>query len=213
MTLLRQFPRRTGTRGFSLVEVALSLGIVGFGILAVIGLFGAALQSNKEVVSQDESFAVTRTLPGFLKAQGFNTVFSWITSNSTMDTSATASNATVPIFAYHIDPSGSGTTQSLLEGGVHSLFIRTGSDSALATELTRRSGRLFRITLGLSPNMAIQTSGNSSYVARPTSLSGNATSYPEAALAVQVKIYEVQNTTTNVAKLKPVLTYDATVPR
>jgi hypothetical protein len=210
MNLRRQMVRKSGHAGFTLVEVALSLGIVGFGMIVVIGLFGAALQSNKEVVSQDESFAVTRSLPGFLKAQGFATVYPWVRGNTTIDT-ATATAAT-PIFAYHIDPVGSGS-QTPLESGVHSLVIRTGSDSALTNELARKSGRLFRITLGVSPNMAVQTiSGN---VARPTAgnFPSNVADYLDASMAVQVNIYEVPKTTTNVTNLNPLLTYDATVPR
>ncbi|WP_309678872.1 type IV pilus modification protein PilV, partial [Polaromonas sp.] len=71
---LRQLPRRglahsnlRGARGFSLLEVLISIIILSFGILGMVGLQAAALQSNREARLQSTASSLARELAEMMR--------------------------------------------------------------------------------------------------------------------------------------------------
>jgi uncharacterized protein (TIGR02598 family) len=203
-----------GSRGFSLIEVVLAVGVVAFAIISVLALFGQSLQSARQVTDEDEALGIARALPAFLQAEGFNTVYGWLSSNSTPT-----------IYGYNISPAAlSGTTytgqQAVICTSTDTLL--TGTSAGYATRL----GRLFEITLSLSPNMPIHTGTNSTaYV--PT-VSGSAqtlqqlvntynwttsTGYPESILPIRASIYPISGLGVTLTGVYPAFTYDTAVSR
>lgn len=57
------------SRGFSLVEVVLALGVVGFAIVAILGLFPAALSSNRSGMNEGRAAQLVRAITGTIDSQ------------------------------------------------------------------------------------------------------------------------------------------------
>lgn len=181
--------------GFSLIEIVLAVGIVSIALLAIFGLFGTALRSNAETLSQHEIMGVTRSFGDYLQATnggaGFTNVFSWV--------KAPGSAPEIYSFA---------TTNGSFTNGL-------GTDSTFLAAASGRSGRLYRLALALSPNMPLRdASGN--VIARPSAsdLPATAAAYTnEAVLALQIRAYSVPAPGGPITNLQPVFTYDSTIRR
>lgn len=192
--------RSAGCRGFSLIEIVLAIGIISFSLVAILGLFGSSLRSNNETISLHEMMGVSRSVSDFLSSTnpasgaGFSNVYGWVQSPS----------------------SEPGIYSFVQENGQITNGI--GSDVAFVSSTAKRSGRLFRILLSLSPNMPIKkmSGSNESLVARPTvsDLPASAAEYTnDASLAVQIKVYSVPATGISVTNLLPAFTYDTMVKK
>ena len=59
-------------RAFSLVEVVIAIGIVSFGILAVISLLSMGVQNSLDSADDTNLALMAQTLNGTLRAQSFN---------------------------------------------------------------------------------------------------------------------------------------------
>ena len=66
--------RRGAQAAFSLVEVALAIGIVSFGLVGVLGTFPIALTSARESIAQTRSAELASSLFASFRAQPFNKV-------------------------------------------------------------------------------------------------------------------------------------------
>lgn len=214
--------RRPGKQraGFSLVEVVLAIGIVGFALVSIFSLFSVSLQTNSSVVDQVEALSAVKALPAFLesanatpsdyKQQGFATVYN-------LAKSPTAVTSAPPIYAYNV-PVAAGSTASPGTPGQSAVLFAT--DPALTTAsapmaAANRQGRLFGVYLTVSPNFPVgatvyPTPGTlGSYNPSPSPSPGG---YPEGVLAVQVKVYVLpQIGAAPPSGAYPVLTYDLTV--
>ena len=211
--------------GFSLVEVVLAVGIVGFALLSIFSLFSVSLQTNSDTVVQVEALSAVKALPAFLQSadtsdytqQGFPTVYS--IARNAIDVTKPP-----PIYAYTVS-SQNGTSSSPGTTG-QSVVVFTGATAPAGAQPTPtttnvanlRQGRLFGVYLTVSPNFPVTNSAGS-VVAHPvgTDLPANPSPTPggylEGALAVQVKVYVVpQVGLAPPAGAFPVLTYDLTVP-
>jgi prepilin-type N-terminal cleavage/methylation domain-containing protein len=181
--------------GFSLIEIVLAVGIVSIALLAIFGLFGTALKSNAETLSQHEVMGVTRSFGDYLHATngggGFTNVFNWVKTPSTAP----------EIYAFAM------TNGSFTNG--------LGSDSDFVAATSQRRGRLFRLALALSPNMPIR-GASGSLISRPSAsdLPASASAYTnEGVLALQVRAYSVPAPGGSITNLQPIFTYDTTVQR
>ncbi len=182
-------------KGFSLVEIVLAVGIISIALLAIFGLFGTSLRSNAETLSQHEFMGVTQSFGDYLHATnggtGFGNVFNWVKSPGSAP----------EIYSFAM------TNGSFTNGLV--------TDPAFLTAMAQRPGRLFRMTIALSPNMPIRDStGN--VIARPSvsDLPASAATYTnEAVLAIQVRAFSVPSPGVSVTSLQPVFIYDTTVRR
>lgn len=62
-----RMPSRQRTRGFSLVEVLISIVILSFGLLGMVGLQAAALQANREARMQSVASGLARELAEMMR--------------------------------------------------------------------------------------------------------------------------------------------------
>ena len=65
---------RQRLRAFSLMEVTLALGIVTFGLVSVVGVLPAALNSGRQSFDQNRAAAIANTLFSSFRSQSFNKV-------------------------------------------------------------------------------------------------------------------------------------------
>lgn len=180
---------------FSLVEVVLSIGIVSFALLAIVGLFGNALQSKGETISRQEVLALTRSMPVALTnsavSSGFAEVYGWVRQT----------NSRPEILAF--------------PGSDGSLQIGLASDAAFLQRATSRTGRLFRIVPALSPNMPVR-GANGQWIARPTpaDLPANPADFTNhARLPLQIHFFEIGQPGLPIENRNPVLSYDTSLAR
>src|SRR5439155_26826910 len=62
------YGRRTRTRSFSLAEVVIALGVVTVGIVAVLGVFPAALQTGHSAQNETRAAHIAQSVFGILVA-------------------------------------------------------------------------------------------------------------------------------------------------
>lgn len=180
------------------MEVVLAIGIVSFALLAVFGLFGNALRSKAETLSQQEVLGLTRSLPSGLtnapvvtNTNGFAEVYGWVKQTNTL-----------PEILGFLDTNG---------------IFRFGraSDPTFLSTASGRRGRLFRIVPALSPNMPMRRA-DGTFQARPapSDLPGDVAGLTNhARLPLQISIYEVGAPGLTLSNRIPILTYDATLGR
>ena len=223
-------PKRSA--GFSLVEVVLAVGIVGFALLSIFSLFSVSLQTNNATIEQVEALSAVKALPAVLQSvkdtstppnQGFIPVYNWMAnaSNPTPVTSSTATASAPLLYAFNY-PTTAGTPAPGATGQTGQsmvMAVPVPVNSAVQTSVSQaaamRQGRLYGIYLSVSPNSPI---GITAYPTSSTLATYNpgpsSATYPEGALALQVKVYTVTQVGTPLPPgALPVLTYDLTLPR
>ncbi len=190
---------RSTKAGFSLVEIVLALGIVSVSLLAIFGMFGAALKTNNETISQQEVLGMTRSFNDFLRATnasgggGFTNVYPWIVNT----------NNQPRLMAFVM-------TNGIITNG----FATNSTFRSVASDPRQRQGRLYEMKLSLSPNMPLRQA-NGSLIARPqaSDLPATAAAYTnDAMLAIQVSAHVVPSVDAIVTN-QPVFTYETTLSR
>lgn len=170
-------------RAFSLVEIVLAVGIISLALVAIFGLFGQALKSNTETISQHEVIGMSRSLSDFLRSTnggaGFTNTFAWLK-----------------------DPAAQPQIYGFMQAN-GSFTNALGTSPSLAQAAATRSGRLFRFVLELSPNLPSLTNLPAT-VAELTNA---------AALPVQAKVYALSAPGAPTNSLQPVFVYDTAVFR
>ncbi len=76
--------KRTSSYGFSLVEVALALGVVSFAILALLGLILTAQQSSRESIDSTDNTLLFEKVVSQLKLKPYDATQTAIGSRSTL---------------------------------------------------------------------------------------------------------------------------------
>src|SRR5947208_3245796 len=87
---------RRSTAAFSLVEVVIALGVIGFALLAIIGLFPSALQSGRASIQETRANHLAEQVFSTLRSQPFTAAnLALLGANTTVDLSTenTASGA------------------------------------------------------------------------------------------------------------------------
>ena len=218
--------------GFSLVEVVLAVGIVGFSLLSIFSLFSVSLQTNSATIAQVEALSAVKALPALLQSvqdtstppnQGFITVYNWmVNANNPVPVTTTTATASAPLlYAYNYPttagtpaPGATGQTGQSTVAAVP-VPVNSSTQTLVSQAAAGRQGRLYGIYLSVSPNTPVgrtaypTSSTLATYSPGPTSAT-----YPEGALALQVKVYVVSQVgTLPPSGAVPVLTYDLTLPR
>ncbi len=156
--------------GFSLIEVVLAIGIVSFGLLALLGVFGGMLGNagqNFDRRALSESVDALRT--DLNNNFGFDEVFDWIKDGDPKD---------LVYLTYRNDPA-SGSTEPATEGDrVLGKWFDDPADASLITDYEpAREGRWLRARLSLAPQNV------------PATISGSdPTDYPSALLLLKVEL-------------------------
>jgi prepilin-type N-terminal cleavage/methylation domain-containing protein len=163
-----------GCAGFSLIEIVLAVGIVSVALVAIFGMFSVSLKSSSETISQHEVLGATRAFNDFLRttnsAQGFLNVSNWLTNDP-------------GLFCY--------TTTN----GAYT----NGTSNTITDTINTRSGKLYRMVLGLSSNAP--------------GISSVADIATNAFIPLQVKVYSVPSIGVSTTNLQPVFTYETAISR
>lgn len=165
-----------GRRGFSLIEVVLSVGIVAFGIVAIIGVYSGLLGRSAENSERHRTMESVDALRAFLNTESpFPTVLEWVRDGKELLYVTHASDPTgKPV------PPGSGAEVR----GVWLDPDNLPSGTTLDKFESARVGRWVRARLQLA------SSGNPAGV---TSLPGDAGTYPESYFVAMVEMDTVSD--------------------
>lgn len=133
--------------GFSLIEVVLALGVVAFSLVAILGVFPAALSQNRKGISDTRAAQLIRMIVATIDSQASN--FSAIDCfGATLDLS-NSSTTTAPVILYAEYPSLYGqsppTDQPTISPGqsprsIYSIEIRFNNAPELAPAVTLPAG-------------------------------------------------------------------------
>jgi type II secretory pathway pseudopilin PulG len=223
----RYFPGKLRSpRAFTLIEVVLSLAIVALAVIAIMGLLDVFIQGTKTVIERNEALSICQALNAYLQmpepsttastsvpTQGFDKVYGWIQSGKIP-----------PLYAFVIPVQTSGNYDS--SGGIPQMQVTASTDANFAN-INNRIGRLYYISLTLSPNVPIHLGVSRTATYNPSSLP--ATFYPrgfndnsfyaDCSLSLSVRVYAVPAVTGLTAtQLEndfnyPILMYDTAVNR
>ncbi|SDU27623.1 Verru_Chthon cassette protein B [Verrucomicrobium sp. GAS474] len=97
--------RRIGSRGFNLVELALSLGICSFCIIGIMGLLPIGLNTNRDTVAQTEAAGIVRAAVADIQTVGSSGITGRFKLKVTSASSSDAAPQTLYVF-----PNGSYST-------------------------------------------------------------------------------------------------------
>jgi Tfp pilus assembly protein PilV len=207
------------SRGFSLIEVVLAIGIFLVTVLALVGLLGPTLQSVDEVEKTDEVSSVVNTVNAFLQnsqniapgASKFNAIYNAVSQD----------HATLLVFrAYDAND-----VISLKVGFVGETDPTAQVSSADVTDgsLVLAAGTIYRAVLTPSSVNPISemTPGPEGSYPRYTMKQTDPSSYPEGSFAMEVRIFAEApsltfNDTSNLNSLKdqePIFTYHTAIVR
>ncbi|MGB1127791.1 MAG: type IV pilus modification PilV family protein [Opitutales bacterium] len=214
---------KSGRVGFSLIEVVLAIGIFLVTVLALVGLLGPTLRSVDEVEKMDEIQSVVNTVNAFLQhsqdiatatVSKFDAVYNAVDS---------ADHATLFVFRRYT--SASGTDVELVVG-----FLGETNAALEPGDFANAAGPVFRVVLTASsvtpPDHLDTTVRNANGI---FTLSSSLTAYDEGYLALEVRIFDLDEDTTDAAgssgglpdvsdlselnRIEPLFTYNTAIVR
>lgn len=214
---------KSGRVGFSLIEVVLAIGIFLVTVLALVGLLGPTLRSVDEVEKMDEIQSVVNTVNAFLQhsqdiatatVSKFDAVYNAVDS---------ADHATLFVFRRYT--SASGTDVELVVG-----FLGETNAALEPGDFANAAGPVFRVVLTASsvtpPDHLDTTVRNANGI---FTLSSSLTAYDEGYLALEVRIFDLDEDTTGAAgssgglpdvsnlselnQIEPLFTYNTAIVR
>ena len=103
-------PRRHGERGFSLVEVLVSIVVLSFGMLGMVGLQAAALQANRDARFQSMAVNFARELAEMMR--GNKEVGVLAIGNPYIGSFAAPLAATTPTYCLNVANAATGCTNA-----------------------------------------------------------------------------------------------------
>ena len=213
------------SKGFSLIEVVLAIGIFLVTVLALVGLLGPTLQSVDEVEKVDETTSVVSSVNAFLQSSEdinpggskFNAIYNAVTSGD---------HATIFVYRYYDDQTSSEDERIDIvvgfapgESGINDRAI-VNQDFGFG----KAAGPIYRVVLSASsvtPESHRSSTRNSDNI---FTLSKSLADYPEGYLAMEVRIFSEDppgpnrtfNTSANLADLsqiEPIFTYNTAIVR
>lgn len=184
------------TKGFSLVEVVLALGIVAFCLLVLFSLLGNSLKTSSDTLGETEALNARETVNEYLRAR-------WGGGNFTdaYDDLKAGTLGDAYVFAL---------TNAL---GVAESRVYAAGDPDLSADAGKRSGRLLRATFKVSPNFQILGADKNLGNFTAADLPASAAAYSNAALGVAVDIYDVPGVGSANFTNNRVLSYETTISR
>lgn len=218
---------KSGRVGFSLIEVVLAIGIFLVTVLALVGLLGPTLRSVDEVEKMDEIQSVVNTINAFLQhSQDIATATATVTESkfdAVYNAVDSADHATLFVFRRYT--SASGTDVELVVG-----FLGETNAALEAGDFVNAAGPVFRVVLTASsvtpPDHLDTTVRNANGI---FTLSSPLTDYDEGYLALEVRIFDLDEDTTGAAgssgglpdvsnlselnQIEPLFTYNTAIVR
>jgi hypothetical protein len=179
------------TKGFTLIEVVLAIGIFLLSILALVGLLGPTLSSVEDVTQADEVTSVVNTVNAFLMnspdiAPGgsrFNAVYNALQSGH---------NGVLTIFVFR-EFLNNNSDQEQLKVGFSSGVTIPGIDAdAIISNFSNAAGPIYRVLLSASsvtPTALRNDAGATPVVYPRYTLNETLANYPEGYLAMEVRIF------------------------
>ena len=173
------------TKGFTLIEVVLAIGIFLLSILALVGLLGPTLSSVEDVTQADEVTSVVNTVNAFLMnspdiAPGgsrFNAVYEELEDNGLL---------TIFVFRRFV---GTTDQEELVVG--FSSDLGFPADASIG-DFNNAAGTIYRVLLSASsvtPEDHRNDAGSTPVVYPRYTLNKSLTNYPEGYLAMEVRIF------------------------
>ncbi len=214
-----QHHRVSRSRGFSLIEVVLAIGIFLVTVLALVGLLGPTLQSVDEVEKTDEVSSVVNTINAFLQnspliAAGTSSKFATI-----YGAVGTNNYATLFVFRSYRD---STSDEIVLKVGFDSTETVGTNAKLTAADFVNAAGPIYRVVLSASSvlpeaSRSAVRNGNQVY----TLADPDVATYLEGSFAMEVRIYAEDPGPTftyskSLTELKdevPVFTYNTAIVR
>lgn len=219
---------KSGRVGFSLIEVVLAIGIFLVTVLALVGLLGPTLRSVDEVEKMDEIQSVVNTINAFLQhsqdiatatVSKFDAVYNAVDS---------ADHATLFVFRRYT--SASGTDVELVVG-----FLGETNAALEPGDFANAAGPVFRVVLtasSVTPPDHLDTTERDTTERNANgifTLSSSLTAYDEGYLALEVRIFDLDEDTTGAAgssgglpdvsnlselnQIEPLFTYNTAIVR
>lgn len=206
-------PVRSHSRGFTLLETVIAIGVLAVLLSAFLAVFGPATTGIRRTISSQEADRLTSALVSELSTRregtqttdytsGFDKGFNWIKD-------ASDSGKTIFVYQYRAKPSGSLRSDGSMEpyastdgvaGKDYILqpMVRQRSDSMLADDLAALEGRVFAVEptqLIFDKGGALKT-GTAGTIADPESGSevSDSASYSASVIAFSAEFFEVPST-------------------
>jgi Tfp pilus assembly protein PilV len=213
----------TPTKGFTLIEVVLAIGIFLLSILALVGLLGPTLSSVEDVTQADEVTSVVNTVNAFLMnspdiAPGgsrFNAVYNAL---------QTGHNGVLTIFVFR-QFEDSNSDRELLRVGFSSAVNIPGIEAdAVVSNFSNAAGPIYRVLLSASsvtPEDYRDDAGANPLVYPRYTLNEILANYPEGYLAMEVRIFAepsqpaplLTSTPAAFVNRQPIFTYNMAIVR
>lgn len=158
---------RNQATAFSLIEVVLALGIIGFSLVAILGVFPTGLSSNRTSVSDTRAAALANAVFATIEAQ--TKTFSSVNCyGTTLDLAALSTTDTKKLYVSY--PTASEPTISsdpALADWIYTIEMRFDNDPVLTPAGTKvGAGKLNKIQMRISGKSNAEGSVETFYVAR-----------------------------------------------
>jgi prepilin-type N-terminal cleavage/methylation domain-containing protein len=200
---------RSHSRGFTLLETVISIGVLAVLLSAFLGVFGPATTGIRRAISAQEADRLATALVSELSTRregaqttdftsGFDKGFNWIKDASTAD-------KTLFVYQYRANPSSNLRSDGTMEpytstNGVAGKdfivqpMVRQRSDSMLADDLAVLEGRVFAVKpIQLVFNQGALTAGTAGTIADPETGSevSDSASYTASVIAFSAEFFNV----------------------
>lgn len=163
---------RKGSRGFTLVEVVIALGVAAVVLVPMVALLSSASTGAARVITQDQARQLEAVVREKLELAEFDDVYRWVRTQRPLW-----------VYAYRAssEPRPDGTARAVRWEGIgtetHTATVTRSEDEldVLADDLTALEGRLFLVDLSLSERNRIEQLPESPKRYASPSLTVNAT--------------------------------------
>jgi uncharacterized protein (TIGR02598 family) len=145
--MLIPIPARKRRRAFSLIEVVLALGVVAFALVAILGVFPAALSQNRRGVSDTRAAQLAKMIVATIDAQ--TATFSSISCfGATLDLGASNKNtAPAHLYAAYPSPNQPDITNARQPNSIYRIEIRFDNAPPIAPTPTLPVGTLNQLQI------------------------------------------------------------------
>lgn len=140
-------PRRKRRAAFSLIEVVLALGVVAFALVAILGVFPAALSQNRKGVSDTRAAQLVKMIVATIDAQ--TATFSSINCfGATLDLAGSDKNtAPAQLYAAYPSPNQPDITNVRQPNSIYRIEIRFDNAPPIAPAPTPPVGTLNQLQI------------------------------------------------------------------
>jgi uncharacterized protein (TIGR02598 family) len=144
-------------KAFSLIEVVLAIGVVALALVAVLGVFPAALSQNRKGISDTRAAQLTRMLVASIDAQ--SATFSTINCfGATLDLArSSTSTPSVLLYAAYSSPNQPVITNTKGADSIYNIEIRFNNAPQVAPSVTLPVGTVNQLQIRVRGASAIST--------------------------------------------------------